>query len=198
MISLKSLAFERSSFTPVCLVIVLATLAYLFDKQLSTSLIYDRNALALGQYWRIVTGHFFHTNLAHFLLNSAAVVLLWALHGSFYRYSSYLVVFIISAVTCSLGMYYFSTSISLYVGLSGVLHGFFVWGALHDIRTKEFTGYLLLIGVMIKIAHEQLYGASSDVEKFINAPVAVDAHLYGAIGGVIAFLILAVLKQRVK
>ena len=62
------------------------------------------------------------------------------------------------------------------------------WGALMDIKHKEKTGYLLLIGLMAKIIHEQIYGASADVERLIGAGVATDAHLYGAIGGLLAFI----------
>ena len=123
------------------------------------------------------------------MLNAAAVVLLWALHGQYYNYKNYLIIFITSALVCGLGIYWFSLDITLYVGLSGVLHGFFVWGALMDIKHKEKTGYLLFVGVMLKIAHEQIYGASAEVELLINASVATDAHFYGAIGGLLAFFL---------
>ena len=86
-------------------------------------------------------------------------------------------------------MFWFAKNITLYVGLSGVLHGFFVWGALMDIKHNEKTGYLLLIGVIAKIIHEQIYGASADVEQLIGASVATDAHLYGAIGGLVVFTV---------
>ena len=61
----------------------------------------------------------------------------------------------------------------------------FVFGAIMDINVKDKTGYLLFIGVWLKIAHEQIYGASTDVSDLIEASVAVDAHLWGAIGGLI-------------
>ena len=131
------------------------------------------------------------------MLNAAAVVLLWALHGQYYHYKNYAIIFITSAVICSLGIHWMSLDIALYVGLSGVLHGFFVWGALMDIKHKEKTGYLLFIGVVLKIAHEQIHGASADVELLIGASVATDAHLYGAIGGLLAFLSLHVNNKQV-
>ncbi len=189
MLQIKPLPIQPIHSLGPLLVFVIALIAFIFDGQVSDQLIYNRNAVMTGEYWRLITGHFFHSNGNHFMLNAAAVALLWALHGQNYRHKNYLMVFLVSAIICSLGMYWFSGHIVLYVGLSGVLHGFFVWGALMDIKHKEKTGYILLIGVIVKIIHEQVYGASAEVESLIAASVATDAHLYGAIGGLLAFLV---------
>ncbi|TWX65844.1 rhombosortase [Colwellia sp. C1TZA3] len=188
MLQLKPLPMQATHSLGPLLLFTLALSTFIFDAQIADLLIYNRSLITAGEYWRIISGHFFHSNANHFLLNAAAVALLWALHGQYYHYRNYLLVFLTSAVVCSLGIYWLSINIELYVGLSGVLHGFFVWGALMDIKHKEKTGYLLLIGVMAKIIHEQIYGASTDVELLIGASVATDAHLYGAIGGLLAFL----------
>jgi len=188
MLQLKPLPVKATHSLGPLILFTFAFSAFIFDAQISDLLIYNRSLITAGEYWRIISGHFFHSNAYHFLLNVAAVALLWALHGQYYSYKNYLLVFLTSAIICSLGIYWFSVNIELYVGLSGVLHGFFVWGALMDIKHKEKTGYLLLIGVMAKIIHEQIYGASADVEILIGASVATDAHLYGAIGGLLAFI----------
>jgi rhomboid family GlyGly-CTERM serine protease len=188
MLQLKPLPVKVTHSLGPLILFTVALSAFIFDAQISDLLIYNRSLITAGEYWRIISGHFFHSNANHFLLNTAAVALLWALHGQYYSYKNYLLVFLTSAIVCSLGIYWFSVNIELYVGLSGVLHGFFVWGALIDLKHKEKTGYLLLIGVMAKIIHEQVYGASADVEILIGASVATDAHLYGAIGGMLAFI----------
>ena len=80
-----------------------------------------------------------------------------------------------------------------------MLHGIFVFGAILDIRYKDKTGYLLFIGVWLKIAHEQFYGASKQVSTMIDANVAIDAHLWGAVGGLIfscCYVIIGIQKQR--
>tara|TARA_R110000737_G_scaffold343286_1_gene369106 strand:+ start:97 stop:696 length:600 start_codon:yes stop_codon:yes gene_type:complete len=187
MLQIKPLPIQAIHSLGPLLVLIIAFIAFIFDVQMSDLLIYNRNLVAAGEYWRLITGHFFHSNGNHFMLNAAAVALLWALHGQYYNHKNYLMVFLTSAIVCGLGIHWLSLNIALYVGLSGVLHGFFVWGALMDIKYKEKTGYLLLIGVVLKICHEQLYGASADVELLIAATVATDAHLYGAIGGLLAF-----------
>jgi rhomboid family GlyGly-CTERM serine protease len=189
MLQIKPLPIQTIHSVGPLLVLILAFIGFIFDEQVADALIYNRDLVMSGEYWRLITGHFLHSNANHFMLNAAAVLLLWALHGHYYDPTNYFITFLTSAVVCGLGVYWFSADIALYVGLSGVLHGFFVWGALTDIKYKEKTGYLLLIGVVLKIAHEQVYGASADVELLIGASVATDAHLYGAIGGVLAFIL---------
>lgn len=196
MLQLKPLPIQTIHFLGPLALFTLAFIAFIFDAQISDLLIYDRNLVTAGEYWRLISAHFFHSNGNHFILNGAAVLLLWALHGQYYNHKNYLVVFMTSAIVCSLGIHWFSLDIALYVGLSGVLHGFFVWGALMDIKHKEKTGYLLLVGVLAKIVHEQIYGASADVALLINAVVATDAHLYGVIGGFLAFLLNYIYRHK--
>lgn len=198
MLQLKPFPIKATQFIGPLLVLIFALLAFIFDDQTSDLLIYNRSLIVDGEYWRLITGHFFHSNGNHFMLNAAAVALLWALHGQYYHYKNYLIIFIVSALICSLGMFWFAKNIALYVGLSGVLHGFFVWGALMDIKHNEKTGYLLLIGVIAKIIHEQIYGASADVELLIGASVATDAHLYGAIGGLVVFTVAYFNAKRIS
>lgn len=189
MIKIKSLPTKSIHILAPLVVLTLTCIAFLFDEHLSDLFIYQHRLITQGEYWRLITGHFLHTNSNHFILNAAALLLLWALHGQYYNHINYSLIFLVSAIVCGLGMYWFSANITLYVGLSGVLHGFFVWGALMDIRQQEKTGYLLLIGVVLKVAHEQFYGASADVESFIGATVAIDAHMFGGLGGFLVFFL---------
>lgn len=161
---------------------------------ITQSLVYQRQLITQGEVWRLFTGHLLHTNAFHLLLNLAALFMLWALHGHFYSIKNYTALFLFCAMTTSIGIYYYNPSLIQYVGLSGVLHGIFVFGAIMDIYSKDKTGYLLFIGVWLKIAHEQIFGASSDVSNLIDANVAVDAHLWGAIGGLL-FTIIFLVRQ---
>ena len=196
-LSLKPFPLSKEHSLSALIVALLSITAFIFNKVLSDFLVYQQSLIAQGELWRLITGHFFHTNGYHLLLNLTALLMLWALHGSYYTVKNYSLLFFTTALTCSLGLYFLSPSIIQYVGLSGVLHGFFVWGALMDIKNNDTTGYLLLIGVCLKMAHEQFYGASSDISNLIEASVAIDAHLWGAIGGLLFFL-LALFKSKHK
>lgn len=186
---LNSLALSRQHFV-VILVIALLSVSvficeYIFGELFTNALVYQRQLIAEGEIWRIISGHLLHTNGYHLLLNLAALFLLWALHGRFYSIKNYTTLFLFCSITTSGGIYFFDPTLIQYVGLSGVLHGVFVFGAIMDINAKDKTGYLLFIGVWLKIAHEQFYGASTDVSNLIEASVAVDAHLWGALGGLL-------------
>ena len=197
MFKIASLPFARQHTLLVVLICLISSLAFIFDKQVSWLFIYNRDLISQGEVWRIFTGHFLHTNGYHLLLNLSAILLLWSLHGKFYQYVSYTFLFIITALTTSVGLYIFSPDLHQYVGLSGVLHGVFIFGALMDIKNKDKTGYLLFIGVWLKIADEQYSGASQDVAELIGANIAIDAHLWGAIGGLL-FSLSYLLYQRIK
>jgi rhomboid family GlyGly-CTERM serine protease len=178
-------------------VVSVAVLAFIFEEQLINTMIFERSGIAKGEFWRLLTGHFFHSNLNHLLLNVGGLVLLWALHGQHYQTWQYIVFFIFSALFTSLSMFVFSPDITSYVGLSGVLHGIFIWGVIYDVRHKISGGYLLLTGVIGKVIYEQIYGAEESIQSLIEAPVAVDAHMWGAISGLL-FALLLWLYQTVK
>ncbi|NQZ24571.1 MAG: rhombosortase [Colwellia sp.] len=190
--SFSSFPFKTQQVIAPLTVVIISLIAFILDSSLSESLVYQRSLVNQGELWRVFSGHFFHTNGFHFLLNGAAVIMLWALHGHFYTIKTYSFVFVVSAIICAVGIHWFSLDIDQYVGLSGVLHGLFIWGAIEDIKAKERTGYLLLFGILLKIAHEQFYGASEDVAALIGANVAINAHLWGAIGGIVAILMLKI------
>jgi rhomboid family GlyGly-CTERM serine protease len=177
----------KHSLAPLLIIIVSIILA--LTQPISTDwFAYDRSQLNHCQGWRLITGHFLHTNTTHLLLNTVGLSLLWALHGHYYKTPRYLLQFVVLCLGTSIGLYLFAEQMQWYVGLSGVLHGLFVIGAYFDIRQKLKTGWLMLIGVWLKVAHEQIYGASEDVAQLIAANVAIDAHLFGTITGSIILL----------
>lgn len=195
MLKLKSLPVRLQHSALPLFISLVALIAFIFDSQISDLFVYHQQLIGQAQLWRLFSGHLLHTNGFHLALNIAAIGLLWALHGQFYSLAHYSALFVTCALSTSLGLYWFSPELQQYVGLSGILHGVFVWGAVMDIQHKDKTGYILFIGVWLKILHEQIYGASSDVANLIAAPVAVDAHLWGAVGGCL-FVLFHVIRTK--
>ena len=193
MMKFSFFPFSKQPVFVVWVVAILSVIIFLveliFGDSLTNVLVYHRAFIIQGELWRLFTGHLLHTNGYHILLNLAALFMLWRLHGRFYTIKNFTALFVFCSLITSLGIYYGSPSLTQYVGLSGVLHGVFVFGALRDIAAKDKTGYLLFIGVWLKIVHEQLYGASVNIRDLIAADVAIDAHLWGAIGGLIFSII---------
>lgn len=74
-----------------------------------------------------------------------------------------------------------------YLGISGALHGILAAAAFVRIRRRDFAGWLLVGLLLAKLAHEQTHGPLPFAG---DMPVVVDAHLYGALGGLAAAVLL--------
>jgi hypothetical protein len=72
------------------------------------------------------------------------------------------------------------------VGLSGILHGYVVAGALLLAARQSRIGLGLLASVAAKVAWEQYAGPIPFTQASAGGPVVVAAHLYGAVGGAAA------------
>ena len=150
--------------------------------------IWDKSAIVDGQWWRILTGNFSHTNYSHLLMNLAG---LWVISYLFQPTRKQLIsaLILISLVT---GLALLLSSIQVYVGLSGTLHGLFGLFALREALNGRKSSWLLVLGLVAKIAWEQLVGPSSTTGELINARVAIEAHLAGTLTGgsmaIISFL----------
>ncbi|MCF2949010.1 rhombosortase [Paraglaciecola aquimarina] len=174
---------------------LLAILLWLLEPASHEIFPYDRTAIINGQWWRVISGHFLHTNIMHLVLNITGLILLWALHGHYYNYQTFGIIILLCLGT-SLGIFIFANELLWYVGLSGILHGLFIFGAYWDISKNMKTGWLLFIIVWLKVLHEQIVGPSDDIQKLIEANVAIDAHLFGTISGTIIVLALYLRKSK--
>ena len=148
--------------------------------------------------WQLVTGNLLHSNIWHLLLNLAGLWVILSIHAMHYSRKWIWVLFFLLCLLEGIGLYLFSPSLEAYVGLSGMLHALFTFGAVCDIKAKFKSGWLLLFGVFIKVTHEQLYGASADVTEMIGTRVATESHLTGAVIGLILGLVFLVYKTRIR
>ena len=176
----------------VSLLCALLYVAGLFTPSVDTLLAYRRSDISDGQWWRLITGNLLHTNHWHLLMNIAGLLLVMLLHGGYYRWRMFLLLWLFCAGTISSMLYLFSPQIHSYVGLSGLLHAMLAMGAIKDIQLKQRSGILLLAGLLAKVLWEQWQGPDPALAELINASVATDAHLYGVVAGVIIGLSLLV------
>ncbi len=150
-------------------------------------LVWERADILAGQWWRIVTGNLTHTNAIHLMMNIAGLLVIFFLHRRYYSDRS--LVPMVWLMMAAIGLVMFFSPYSWYAGLSGVLHGLFVWGVVKDIQNKVPLGWAMLAGVFIKLGYEAYNGGDSMTAALIQAGVAYQAHWTGAIVGLLFALL---------
>jgi rhomboid family GlyGly-CTERM serine protease len=151
---------------------------------------YDRLRIEDGEYWRLVTGHLVHLGTTHFILNMAGLVLVWLLVGRYYTRSQWLIVFATTLAVTSAGFWFVDVHMLWYVGLSGVLHGLLLAGAIRGYRELPTESVIIVLIVAGKLAWEQFSGPLPGSESATGGSVVVNAHLFGGIGGALAAALL--------
>lgn len=157
---------------------------------------YQRDAIADGQLWRLVSGHLVHLSVGHLWPNLAALVVIGVLFEDVFRNADWWRLSFVCAATIDLGLYLFDPEVVWYVGLSGVLHGFVAAGALALLLRREPLGFVLAAGLGGKLLYEQLAGPIPFTAESVGGPVVVAAHLYGAAGGALAEAVAHVVRRR--
>lgn len=147
---------------------------------------YERDAIAAGELWRLLTAHVVHLGMRHAALNAIGLVLVWSLFARDFTPRRWLAVTLASVLAIDAGLWWLSPEVEWYVGASGVLHGLMAAGALAHVRRHEPFGWALAILLAGKLALEQFVALPFAGDM----PVVRQAHLYGAIGGLAASLAL--------
>ena len=176
-------------------IITLAVVIAAFGAAATELLKYDRLAIIDGEYWRLLSGHFAHLGPEHLLLNLAGLVLVWLLVGRQYTTPQWFIVTAFSLAVISLGFWFLDPNLIWYVGLSGLLHGLLIAGAIPGIKTQPVESIIMIVAVAAKLIYEQFIGPLPGSEATAGGAVITNAHLYGAFGGAI---VAGLLWRRVE
>lgn len=146
---------------------------------------FDRELLIQGQYWRLLTAHFVHLNIIHLVLNLAGLSLVLVIFDRTWSWRAWMILIVCSAIIQSLAFYWFLPEVRAYVGFSGVIHSLYVAGTVSFLKHSQDRplGVILLALVTLKLLTENMGQGISVTENMIGGHVLVEAHLYGAIVG---------------
>ena len=158
-----------------------------------TALEYQRAGLAAGEAWRLLTAHLVHLGVRHLWLDLAGLALLWGLYARALRPVAWLVALAAAVAAIDAGLWWLAPAVDWYVGLSGVLHGAWAAGAIGAWRESRGLAAASLALLAAKLAAEQWQQGGV---AGTGLPVVVDAHLYGALGGLAGLAILGLLHRR--
>ena len=186
----KTRRIPTSGWEYLSLAIMVGVIASVIYIELQTQLIdswaYDRSTFAV-QSWTAVSHALVHLNIQHMMLNVTALGCIFLLFRSAFHSLWWLVALAASAASSAWGMYYYSPETDWCVGMSGALHGLFVYAAL---RSRAHLLWIAAVAIKLLIEQQGLFDGQLLTEAtahFIANPVVVDAHLWGVAGGFIVY-----------
>ncbi len=156
--------------------------------------VYDRAAIAQGEWWRLISGHWVHSDLEHAVWDIAALLVLgWLfeprLKGGLFG------VLALASLGIDLWLWRVEPSLVYYCGLSGILNGLLALGL---VRWWQQEPHPLIwmtgLGAVLKIAWEMAAG-----EALLTAtawPSVPEVHAVGFVCGLLMAVLLYRLNRR--
>lgn len=194
-------SFTRSFTRPagwlfLALCLLIAALLFVGDP-VQEALRYSREDILQGEWWRLVSGHLLHLNVQHGLMNLGALLLTILIVGNQLTYRQWWLSGLFLCLFISLGLCFVSPEVVWYVGLSGVLHGLLALGLLLSASRRDWLHALVLLGLLIKVVHEQMPGFDvNHLQNVIDGAVVVEAHAWGFAGGILLALLFIFLSGQ--
>ncbi len=177
----------------VSIILGLAAFAVFFFPEAAARLQYDRQALAAGEWWRVVTGHWTHWSWDHLLWDALVFTGLGAACERYGR-ARFIAFLAGSVLLVPAAVWAFLPDMNIYRGLSGLDAGLFIMLAFlmtrESIREGCWSGAAILslasAAFLAKVGYEMAVGQAVFVRTeglFLPVPIA---HLAGAVIGALA------------
>lgn len=181
---------------PKLLLSILAVSLLSFLLQLwQPQFIYQREAVAQGEVWRILTSQLVHTNWPHYLLNISSLWLFALLFYTTLNVKTFTIHLFILICAVGLCLHLLEPSILWYAGLSGAIYGLYLIGAYSALKCND---YLIGVGTSVliigKVAYDHWFGPLQDNSALIEARVVTEAHSYGVIAAILLIASDAILR----
>ncbi|MEM7728241.1 MAG: rhombosortase [Pseudomonadota bacterium] len=166
-------------------------------------LAYRPDFIVRAEYWRAVSGHFTHMGWPHLALNMSGLASIFWLYHKVLGAVGWTVLLLGLSLLTTAAYLILSPNVPTYLGLSAVLHGMLAAALLlavyDELRAGTREGLIEHVvigaGLIAKLVWEATVGPVPLTEALASGPVAAEAHLYGAVGGV-AFAAMHVAMQR--
>lgn len=140
--------------------------------------------------YRWFSAHYVHLGAVHALMNVAGCAVLWLLVVAFLPGRILLVLLLVLPLCISFGLVLTATDAMSYRGFSGAIYGFYAAGVMWYWWESRLFSFLLGAFLIGKIILEQMPNFDNTyLLSSIGGLVAVDSHLWGAVGGTLVTVI---------
>lgn len=165
---------------------VLALGIYLIAGPAPVALVFDRDAIARGEVWRLLTAHLAHTDGSHLTANLLGLAVLGMLFER--QAGAWVLLFISSAAAISGWLWFFRPEVWRYGGLSATLYAFLAAGLVRQWREPGRRLLVATVAVLLvgKLLLESLQPGSGSAH--MSWPVLHGAHWVGAFSGLFVVL----------
>lgn len=159
------------------------------------ALIFDRAAIAQGEWWRLWTGHLIHFGWPHFLIDTGLFLILgWLLEREYPVFSR--VSLVVLPALISAGIYWWDPAMLRYAGLSAFNLGLLVFLAMHGWQrawTDWFWPAVLAIYIGELVLEATVgHGTGGGMIQFDDPSVhvATSAHIVGGVYGITMAIVI--------
>lgn len=165
------------------LLVAFAVAVFMFFGAAPEAWVFDRLLIAQGEWWRLITGHWVHSDLTHAIWDIAALLLLGALFEARLKWRLPLVLFLTS-LGVDAWLWWGTPALNYYCGLSGIENGLLVVGLLYLwCDTRHPLVLLTGVGAVLKIIVEIKTGQALLTQT--AWPSVPDVHAAGFLSGLL-------------
>ncbi|MDB6060166.1 MAG: rrtA [Verrucomicrobiaceae bacterium] len=190
---------QQRDWFPIAAIVLPAaamTALQLFSNQITNRLIFNRGDVDNGEVWRLFSCHFIHLSWQHLMLNLLGYALLFLLYPKNFLHREHGITVFLLTILIGGSIYFLSPKIDWYLGYSGVLIGLYAYFSISNIGKIRVLGSAIFFILISKIIREHYLGIGTATWLSYKMPVAVDAHLYGAVSGAVMGLVVYFKRQR--
>lgn len=175
-------------------------LAALVSQPWISVLSWNKLAIEHGQWWRLITGVLVHANWLHCAINLIALTIISLLYAKLFNPWQWLSL-IITLIVISNTILLLFTHLSDYVGLSGLLHGLFIYALLKQFPKHKIESSLLFLATILKLTLEYFHPTGLGDQNILGISVATSVHRTFAIVSVGLFILVKlvnIIKARIN
>jgi len=183
-------------WAPPLAVMLLILLLGLGGEGAREALRFEREAIAAGEWWRLLSCNLVHLGWWHLFQNEMGLLVLLLLCPEPLSAWVWLRRLVLIGLGMGAGLYFFVPSTQWYVGMSGLIHGLFLLGLGRQIvASRDLIAAACLAFLVGKVAWELIVGVPVSDEAAIGGSVLVESHLYGSLSALIYGLIFGAFSR---